>query len=278
MKPGVYRGMSFTDYLAIKAVNKSNLDWMRFSPLHFYAFSEAPTCIKDEPTEPMKLGTAIHTALLEPAKFKATYAKAPEGIDRRTKAGKEAWEAFKESAGDREVLTAEQWDKCRRIHETVRVHPSAQALMETGESEVVIIWEDPVEGILCKGRIDWLSDVILDIKSTDSARADDFAKKVVSYEWHVQAAWYSDGYKLATGKELPFIFGAIEKDEPFACAFYSVGERTLELGRELYRRRLRRVAQCRAAGEWPGYTTDIKELRLPAWAEKELSNDEPIDF
>lgn len=292
MKPGVHRGLSFEDYLAIDAVNKSNLDWMKFSPMHYWTYCVSPNRPKDEPTSPMKLGTAIHTALLEPSKFKSRYLQIPADAPKKpTKTQLEAkkpsddtviaiewWKKFREEAGDRELLDADDWDRCKKIHAAVRKNPSAQAIMETGESEVVIVWEDPIEGILCKGRIDWLSTVILDLKSTDSARPDDFAKKVVNYEWHVQAAWYADGLKYATGEDLPFVFGAIEKDEPFASAFYVAQGNTIEIGRELYRRRLNRVAKCKATGDWPGYANEITAIQLPSWAAKELSSNGSIEY
>lgn len=295
VKPGLYRGMSFAEYLQLPAVNKSNLDFMRYSPAHFYAHCESQDRPpRDEPTPAMKLGTAIHTAVLEPRLFKTRYAMLPEDAPKKpTSAQLDAkkpsdatvaaiawWERFNAELGSREVLSSENWQLCRLIRENFIKSPAAQAVLEAGEAEIVIVWEDGVEidpvtgrGMLCKARIDLLSSVILDLKSTASARADEFAKQVVNLEWHVQAAWYSDGFERATGESKPFVFAALEKELPFASAFYLASPRVIELGRDIYRRRLARVAQCRSTGDWPGYPQEIKDLELPSWAEKELKHD-----
>ena len=69
------------------------------SPLHYWAAYLSPERVKEQ-QDCFDFGTAYHTYVLEPDKFSQTIAVIPEGIDRRTKVGKAAWEAFQsESAG-----------------------------------------------------------------------------------------------------------------------------------------------------------------------------------
>lgn len=278
MKPGVYEGISFADYLGIDAINKSSLDWMRYSPKHYWANVLDPNRIKEEPTPAMRLGSAIHAAILEPAEFEKRYAKAPDGIDRRTKDGKIAWEAFKIANAKKEILDVESFDQCLEIAKAARKNLVTEMLLEEGAPEVTVVWIDEITKLKCKARLDWLSHCILDIKSTDSARSDDFGRKVVSYGWHIQAAFYVDGFRQATGEEFPFVFGAIEKSSPYAMAFYSASKEVIEIGRRIYRPLIERVAFCKEQDNWPGYPSLISELKLPAWAEMDVLNVEPIEF
>ena len=294
IEPGVYTGLSFDEYLKLPALNKSNLTWMRYSPLHFYANCEDPNRVSTRvETEPMKMGTAIHTAILEPKTFKSRYVMQPEDSPKKptssqltakkpsdeTVAAIAWWEKFYAENKDKELITADTWERCREIRKNVLTNPTAKTLLEHGKAEVTIVWEDPVEQLLCKARVDWLAMradgsplCAVDFKSTDSARASDFAKKVLNYSWHVQAAFYSDGITAAIGTTIPFVFAAIEKDAPFASQYFEAKDRTLEIGRALYRADMARVAACRKTGVWPGYSNEITELKLPSWAEKELEN------
>ncbi len=91
------------EYHAGPGVSKSDLDLIARSPAHYRAQKAAPR----EATPAMIIGSAFHTATLEPEKFDLEFAVAPEGIDRRTKAGKEEWAAFEAASAGKTVLKAE---------------------------------------------------------------------------------------------------------------------------------------------------------------------------
>lgn len=268
MKPGVYRGVSFEQYRAIAAANKSGLEWLAQSPLHYWANCLDPKREPDEPTAAMKLGSAIHCAVLEPKEFAARYAKAP-ACDRRTKAGKEIYEAFLAEAGAREILSADDFETCEKIAVAVRRNISAEAILEAGSAEVTLVWQDKIEGVLCKARLDWLAPgVIFDLKSTQLAAPVDFAKQVANLNYHVQAAFYIDGLETLTGEQATFVFGAIEKAAPYAFGSYYLDPASLDAGRKLYRQWLAKYAECLRTKKWPGYREEIVELSLPPWALK----------
>lgn len=272
MKPGVYYGMSFEEYRAIDAINKSGLDHFEKSPAHFYANCLDPKREVSEPTPAMRLGTAIHTAILEPGEFHDRYVQGIK-VDRRTKDGKAAWEAFLATAQGKEVLDPEDFYLVSAVATRFRGHPAGATVLETGSSEVVLVWVDPIEGVLCKGRIDWLGFVMLDLKSTECAAPNVFARQVANLKWYVQAAFYTDGYEILTGDRIPFVIAGAEKVPPWASAFYSVPDQVLELGRKIYRRQLARYARCKREERWPSYAEEIVELRLPAWALKDENHD-----
>ena len=86
-KPGIYHGLDFADYLAIRAVNASTLKAMaRHSPKHALACFEGRDI---ESTPSLLKGSATHAAILEPDKFASLYAIGPE--ERRNS---NAWKSF----------------------------------------------------------------------------------------------------------------------------------------------------------------------------------------
>ena len=124
-------------------------------------------------------------------------------------------------------------------------------------------------GVRCRARFDWLTPegLVLDLKTTQNASAAAFAKAVATFRYHVQHAWYLDGYHQATG-DLPlgFIFIAVEKTPPYAVALYELDGEAADYGRLLARRDLARYATARDLDVWPGYPDEIQPLSLPRWA------------
>jgi hypothetical protein len=80
MKPvvGIHDGMTFADYCAIEAINKSGLDVIGDeSPGHFYDQNLAPDREEQRETPALRLGQAIHCAILEPQRFEREYRITP---------------------------------------------------------------------------------------------------------------------------------------------------------------------------------------------------------
>lgn len=284
MKPGVYKGLSFQEYLNIKAVNKSSLDFMAQSPAHFVAAKKAPP----RKTDAMDLGNAIHCAILEPERFKTDYVMSPRNaprypsdVQRTAKKPSpesiisvEFWTHFEAKHKNKTIISPDEMAIARKLTRRVRKHPAAQVLLENGDAEIVLIWIDEPTGLLCKARLDWLtSGAILDFKSTRDASKDAFQKQIANMEWDVQAGFYSDGFKALFGEDPAFIFGALEKDGP-SDAYYSASDEMIELGRSIYRKRMDTLLACKRDKKWPGYSDEIQPIGPTPWRLKELANAE----
>lgn len=268
MKPGIYEGLSFEEYQAIEALNQSALKSMKPTPRHFYEEHLAPNREKKPATKAQLLGSAIHTAILEPDQFDVRYAKLPE-CDRRTKAGKELYDKFVVESGTKQVLSSDEFDLCSMYLREARKSLTLSTIMESGEPEVTIVWEDKETGILLKARIDWLAPekhLIFDPKTTVSAEYFAFQRSVVNYGYDIQAAFYCDGLKVLTDIEYAFVFGAFEKNTFLSPAYYFASEEILDRGRKEYRRLLSQYKFCRDNNVWPGYPDEIQSLTLPKWA------------
>ena len=276
----VIEGMTNDDYHAADGISASGLKLIGRSPLHYWARYIDPNREPQEQTPSLRLGTAIHTAVLEPMRYASEYAVAPK-VDRRTKDGKETWAAFEEECAAKKltVISADDHATCMAISERLNRHPAASVLFRSGVAELSMFWEDAETGVPCKCRPDWLIKgmAILDVKSTQDASADAFARSIYNYEYHMQAAWYLDGVRACIDKDAPeaFIFAAFEKDAPHAPAFYSADGDMIALGRQLYRKRLATYAACKAQNFWPGYPAGITSISLPAWVLKAANDNQP---
>lgn len=282
MKPGIYYDLTFEQYQAIPAINKSGLDYVMISPAHYQAYLAEQKNRKETPA--LALGKAIHCRVLEAKEFEKRYICEPPDAPRRPTSSQinakkpspetidqiKWWNEFDEQAQGRIILSEEHWMICNRIAEQVRKHPAAQEIFARGRSEVTIVWVDPLEQILCKARIDWLTDgILMDVKSAESAAPTEWPRQVRKYNLHVQNAWYIDGWKEVAGEEAMFVFGAYEKEEPFASGYYYCKPRVIELGRKMYRRALKKYAECLKTGLWPAYSEELLEFDFPEWVFKE---------
>lgn len=260
----VINDMPSADYHAHPAVSKSVLDKIARSPLHCRAYLDGE---RTEPTPAMLLGTAVHTAILEPERFDAEYAVF-EG-DRRTTAGKQAY-AELVSRG-KSIISASDADVISSMSAAVRAHPVASALLRNGSAEQSVFWTDPMTGLECKCRPDWwrTDNIVVDVKTTEDASPASFAKSVAGFRYHVQAAHYQAGTQAER-----FVFIAVEKKAPYAVAVYDLDAVSLELGEAIRRQDLAMFELCSRAGEWPGYSPDIEVLSLPPWAFPKSESDE----
>jgi exodeoxyribonuclease VIII len=256
----VITGLPSAEYHARPEISKSGLDLVNLSPAHYWASRTTPRT----ETPAMRFGTAAHARILEPDTFAERYIIGPEGIDRRTKEGKAAWAAFELEAEERIVIKAEEAALLEAMAESVWAHPMARQLLNDGQAETSLFSE--LDGVAVKCRPDWwTSGAIMDLKTTERARPDLFAKSVAAYRYHVQAAFYSD--IAATVDERPrFLFVAVEKAPPFAVAVVELDDDAMAAGRAVYRRDLANYAACLALNHWPAYASTVETITLPRWA------------
>jgi exodeoxyribonuclease VIII len=178
--------------------------------------------------------------------------------------------------GQRTVLEPEEWDQLMNMRDAVMAHPIARALLtgRPGKAEQSVYWVDQATGVLCRCRPDfWRDDnLIVDLKTTEDASPEGFAKSIANWSYDTQAAFYADGVLAATGKPLrAFVFLAVEKSarvvegQPLGVAVYQLDEAGTELGRAKYREDLGVYAQCVKSNVWPCYGDKLQTISLPQW-------------
>lgn len=270
---GIIIGLSNADYHSMSSVSSSMLKTILRSPAHYKAayLSGAP---RKEPSASMVLGSLTHTLFLEPEQYGNEYIIAPD-CDRRTKEGKAVYSAFQDAADGLTIITADQLQTAQDMANALCGHIIHEA-MTGGHAEASIFWTDDQTGLACRIRPDyhiapsdvWPTGLIIDVKTTDDARPDAFARTCITYGYDLSAAMYCAGFMRHYGTTEPplFLLLVVERDAPNAVACYECSPEMLAKGEEKYRRAMALLDECQEKNEWPGYDSGIQLLNMPKWA------------
>lgn len=271
MEPGIYPGLSYSEYEALGGLRASSL-WplVRQTPAHYMRRLMAPQAA----TPAMAFGSALHSYVLEPEAFKAEYViggpinpKTGKAFGRDTKAWAE-WEAVNPGVP---VVSEEDMAHLEGMRSSIMAHEDARNILIAAgaEREVSIVWRDVESGFLLQGRLDHFlrpSTLFADLKSTGDVTPREFTKSCEEYGYFMQMTLYWDGLRELTGEKpyMPLVI-AVEKTPPYFVAVYEIPINDLAHGREQYRFALRRLAWCKERNEWPAYP-GVMSLTPPKWA------------
>jgi exodeoxyribonuclease VIII len=281
--------ISIEAYHALPGISKTGLDVVNRSPAHYFAQTLDP--LRPEPvTRAGQLeGQLAHCAVLEPDEFAKRYISTPLEAPRRpteaqwnaknstaeSERAKAYWREFNERAAGKTIITAAQYETAMRQAQSIRKLPQVAEALARGKPEATTMWIDALTGEPCRCRPDWVADyrarrvVLLDVKTCGDASADEFARQIARKRYHVQDAFYSDGYAAAHGVDvMAFLFVAVESTWPHLANVVQLTENSREQGRRAYRRNLQTYAACRQRGHWPGYIDgdSMPIVTLPAYA------------
>lgn len=259
----MWKPESFADYLKAPGLQSSGLrELATRTPAHFKHRLENPKA----PTPAMEWGTTVHRYILEGAPL----AVAPQ-VDRRTKAGKEAMAAFEDGINpDALIVTLDQAEALQAMRANVRSLEGVAAAIDCGEIEVsgYATLNDQALKIRPDCRC---GGVILDLKTTQSAAPEAFARDAANLGYALQASMYLTVASIIDNKPADrFVWIAVEKDPPYLAAAYVAGPEFLALGSELLMKALGRYQLCSKTVQWPGYDPGEVTLTPPAWILKNL--------
>jgi len=269
IKPGQYLSteLSNSAYHADRNyLSSSGVKLLLKSPSHFFSRYIAPPGNEPEPTDALIMGSAVHTAILEPDLLTLDYVRAPD-VDKRTKEGKAAWAEFEKESKGKQVLTAAQWNTVLAMRDSVYANPLARKVLEQATPELSFFARS--EDLGTKARTDALKNMVMvDVKTTDDISPYSFSKSVAEYGYHIQEAHYRDVFQQVTGEALGgFVFLVIEKRWPHPCAIYELDEQALQVGRHEQQNGLDIYKRCRDENSW----LDFQPLALPAWKVKQFN-------
>lgn len=283
---GLTADIPFGEYLASPYPGKSDL-WTlhRKSPKHA---KERIAPVSDA----LALGTVFHHVALTP---NIPIAVKPENCHKGSNEGKAAYVQWLSEVTGREPISAEgptgkmlsaqledlsahldamgmpvvnrkMYETAMRMRDSLMSTELGRAIFAQGRPEVTCVAEDPETKVLVRSRIDWeipQQSVLIDLKSTQDASARAFSWDFRKYGYHVQEYVYRWLYALAVGKYPDFMFVAVEKEPPFACAFYELDMEAHEEGGRIAHAALEKWAKCERENTWPGYEARIETISLP---------------
>jgi hypothetical protein len=245
----ILSGVSNEDYHKHHAVGSSGCKDLLQSPWLFQHKQENPR----PQTPAMAFGSLFHSLVLEPETFADNYFIADKP-KRNSKAGKEAYSELLKECGTRTWITKDEYLKAEDMKYPLYQNQLAKSLLSGGSAEQATLWQDTVTGTLCKAKADYINldrGYIADLKTTaNSASEFSFARTIEQYKYHLSAAFYRDGFFLATGKFLDFYIIAVEKEAPYNFATYKLSDSMLAIGGQLYRQGLMNYADAVKCGKF----------------------------
>jgi exodeoxyribonuclease VIII len=260
------------------AISHSKLELFRRRPISYYRRFVGKTLARPEATEAFRIGSAAHCAVLEPDSFWARYALRPEGIDRRTKAGKEEFAKFEAENIGKVVIGSDELGDVREMAAAVSNHPLASELLDGGTPE--LSWRiSPENGIPLQCRTDWYNSAgcslsgerpyVADLKTVESLDSDafrNFERACFSFGYHRQAGFYLPLITEILGSPVfDFFFIAVEKVEPFGVAVYRLSDAAISRGQDETVSDLIRLKSCQDSQQWPNIEPSLREIGLPKW-------------
>jgi len=268
--PGVTPGMPRETYDRIPALSCTVLKkWLSLGEIPSKFAYWMRTRWEETPSEAMLIGNALDWRLLG-SLFSSKYAIAPK-LDRRTTAGKLAWQGFKSANKDKIVLTADQGEKVEAMAESVRTAETADGILSNCKKMVLCgeLW-----GFPCKAELDLFtpnSEHILDLKTTRDVSEDWFGKAFIDLGYHYQASFYLALAKACGLDKTCFDFLCVENEAPWTCMVHCFDLEDFD-HRLLYDAcliRLERAAtEIAARLETNNFTNskDWKPVKVPEWA------------
>lgn len=248
-----------SEYQALAALNYSGAKELLKSPAHYQTWLAAP----QKESAALRVGSAVHAAVLEPGHYAADFAVAPD-VDRRTKEGKEKWAEFQTLHAGKTILTADEAELVGAVSGQIVVTMHRLSIKPVHREVPLAV---SYNGVPLKSCIDVIAEdgYLYDLKTTEDASPRGFQQAVRSYRYNLQAYFYRLVADLAgMGRPLGFRFIVVEKTPPYAVAVYELGPNLTSYAIEDFERAVKLYSECTASGEWPGYPTDPQVIDVGA--------------
>lgn len=262
-QPGLYEHVPAQTYHKLDHCCNSRLSLIQRSPAHLRHEIDnprpVPKCVGL--SDYFAFGQLVHCLVLEPETVADFFVEMPSfKTPRGGTAFKErdAWLA--ELSADVLPVQAETWQTAQTMAAAVRRHTKARTLLNSAKQrELTGLFADPWHGEPCKFRADAVCPrfgCLIDLKTTDDASEESFAKSIARYGYHRQGAFYLRGLADCGVPLEHFAVISVEKTPPHGVSVFQVDHDALQLGEEELIPLIDRYRQCRESGRWPSYQND----------------------
>lgn len=272
-KEGVFFNLHEAVYRHAPGENISALKKLYESPLEYRYAIENPT----DPTDDMTIGTILHFLTLQPNRDESECFVVSPFDNFKTK-DSQVWRDSQVVP----VITAKTLALIREAVTTIINHKRAGWILEketTGEwkraqTEVSVFKRHAETGLLLKGRADIVftddegKTGISDIKKCQSVKRALFRNDIGQRLHHVAAAFYNDLFGASS-----FCFIPVKLGPPPDVNVIPLKQASMDRGREIYEKLLRRLVRCRAENEWPGVCDEddaLEEIEEPQWVQRDF--------
>lgn len=263
---GIFKSMPIDDYHAAEGISNSGISLILEAPKKYWHeyLNKENLSAKEEESKALSLGSAVHTLALEPLLFPKLFHVYPK-LNRTTKDGKRSYIDHLQLAEGRRLITESEYVDAKAMADAIRSNPAFMRVVGEGHIEDSLFWES--NGVTLRSRPDFYNDfIIVDIKTTQCAKPEVFQKSIAQYGYHRQGAMQIDALNALTANKYQyFAILAVEKSPPYLNAMYLLDIEAIERGREEYLHGVDIYKHCLTNNTWPGYSTKLESIHLPAW-------------
>lgn len=234
-------------YREYDAINFSVLKAMKSSPADY----KVASLHQPEQTDSMLLGSIVHMGLLEPEKLLNTYHALPEGLDRRTKAGKEAYQNAIEASNGKKIVPWAMWERAEKIIQYNENKPLLKKILSGKEEVEKEMYQTcKATGLKIKGMADLVtSKALVDIKTTSNFGGLKYNIKKYSYD--NQLAFYDYLLRLEGQLKSKRYLLFIETNSPYKMALVEMSPELIKEKHEENIDLLLKVKACQMNDSWP---------------------------
>jgi exodeoxyribonuclease VIII len=156
------------------------------------------------------------------------------------------------------------WDDAHRVQSTVREHSEGSTYLSNGLPEVAIFSRCPITGMMLKVKFDWLrfDDKAVDLKTTLSAKPDDFRRQIQKLHYDIQGAFYTYVASLVGITVDLFCFVAVEYIHADICQPYTLSRKTKIKANMKLQAALKEYKACDRSNIWYGYQKEDCTIEL----------------
>ena len=258
-------------FLKKRPLSYSSLKQFKVSPLHYMHYLTTPR----ESSPAYAIGGAVDCLIFTPDEFEKRYIVAAE-CDRRTKEGKAIYEEFTKLAEGKEVLKKQDFEACIAMKHSAFMNPISSRFIERCDNvQVRMEWTDKETGLPMVTIPDGIGEnVIVSLKSAESAQPDIFQSQAIKYNYHLQCAIELDAM-AKQGKFPNYYYVILEKSEPYAVTVMKASEDFKQYGKHLFKNLLQNYKMCLDQKLFhKGYefwsVVDYHHLEIPVWAKKQI--------
>ena len=262
---GILRNQSATDYHSAAGLNSTKIRNLLTS-VQYASYRET----MPETTKSLSMGEAVHTAILEPMRFKREYVRGPNA-----RKGSKEHSGFLAANANKTILTPKEYDDCVGMDLAVQNHPTAGPMIrDATQDDIEVSVYSEMQSVPVRCRCDvLLGNTIIDVKSTKDASPEGFARAIAMHGYHIQAAFYR--MVLMTRHEIdsvgPFRFIAVQKTAPYLVGVYELDQESLDHGFKQVNRAIQRFKENRESDSLrlkqthDGYGAGVKTISIPQW-------------
>lgn len=293
---GIHTGITYDEYSTWNAFNSHMVTPCLRSLKHLEHYikkENKPSCESDEKEKKCYiLGRMVECLVFEPDTFEKSFAVLPDfytGAKGESKAwimsAKECQRIYSEIVNSGATPIKSKWKTlAQSMAESLKTHETASAMIGVAKRGIALVWKDETFNILCKAfldaltvdRLDTSRECIGDLKTTANASKNAFTRQIGNFGYHIQGAFYVDGYRILTKKEAHFDLLVVEYEEPFCSAVYRLDAEAIQTGQGAYTRALKRYVGY-LEGERSGYSDFVEEVQLFGYVVAEEITEEAKD-